>query len=178
MKIDPSVFQAKFPSRCSLEQCKSRCCKGGVWADVAEKDVILQHVDLLLPFMRPETRDPSCWFGGTMEEPECPSGIAIETNVVGDACVFLHPDHGCALQKAAVESGMSEWALKPRFCIMFPLVVEHGVLFVDEHLTDIWCMRSENRTHPILASVEREVRHLFPEAVVRDLLAPVSDDAG
>lgn len=165
MKIDPSVFQAKFPHHCSLEHCKSRCCKGGVWADVEEKEVILRNAELFVAYMRPEVRDPACWFGVTAEDPDCLSGMAIETNVVGDYCVFFHPNHGCSLQKAAVDSGRHEWAFKPRFCIMFPLVVEKGVLIVDEHLQDIWCMRHENRTHPVLASVDREVRHLFPAAI-------------
>ena len=82
--------------------------------------------------------------------------------MAGDYCVFFHPDHGCSLQKAAVELGRHEWEFKPRFCIMFPLVVSEGVLTVDEDMDDVWCMKRENRTHPILPAVEREVNYLFP----------------
>ncbi|MBE0604102.1 MAG: hypothetical protein IH611_10835 [Deltaproteobacteria bacterium] len=32
-------------------------------------------------------------------------------------------------------------------------------------------MKRDNRTHPILPAVEKEVRHLFPEDVARKLLA-------
>jgi len=33
----------------------------------------------------------------------------------------------------------------------------------------VWCLKDENRTHPILDAVEREVDHLFPEEIVRKL---------
>ena len=49
MKIDPTVFDAKFPHRCRLERCQSRCCRGGVWADLAERDVILRNAELFVP---------------------------------------------------------------------------------------------------------------------------------
>jgi hypothetical protein len=171
MKIDPLVFQAKFPPRCCLDQCKSRCCKGGVWADLREKEAILENAERFLPYLRPEARDPASWFGETNEDPDCPSGTAVETNVAGDYCVFFHPDHGCSLQKAAVELGRHEWEFKPRFCVMFPLVVCEGVLTVDEDMEDVWCMKRENRTGPILPAVEREVNYLFPAETARRLLA-------
>jgi hypothetical protein len=171
MKIDPLVYRAKFPHRCRLDRCRSRCCQGGVWADVAERDAILRNADLFLPYVRPEAADPATWFGETTADPDCPSGTAVETTVAGDYCVLFHPDHGCALQKAAVELGRHEWEFKPRFCIMFPLVVSEGVLTVDEDMEEMWCMKGENRTHPIISAVEKEVNHLFPEDVARKLLS-------
>ncbi len=170
MKIDPHVFHAKFPDRCAPDRCKSRCCRHGVWADIGEREVILRHAELFLPYVRPEAGNPSLWFGETTEDPDCPSGTAVETNVIGDSCVFFHPDHGCSLQKAAIDRGRHEWEFKPRFCIMFPLVVSDGMLTVDEDMDEVWCMERENRTHPIVSAVEKEVNHLFPEDVARRLL--------
>lgn len=169
MKIDPHVFHAKFPARCALDRCKSRCCRHGVWADLREREAILRNSDLFLPYLRPEAADPSRWFGETAEDPDCPSGKAVETNVAGDACVFFHPAHGCVLQKAAIDLGRHPWEWKPRFCVMFPLVISEGVLTVDEDMEGVWCLKDENRTHPILAAVDREVRYLFPEDTVRKL---------
>lgn len=171
MKIDPLVYHAKFPKSCSLENCRSRCCKGGVWADLGERDLILRNAELFVPYVRPEAKDPSTWFGETTEDADCPSGTAVETNVAGDYCILFHPAHGCALQKAAADLGRHEWEFKPRFCIMFPLVVSEGVLTVDEDMEEVWCMKAENRTHPILPAVEREVSHLFPDDVARALLS-------
>jgi hypothetical protein len=175
MKIDPHVFLAKFPRRCALDRCKSRCCTGGVWADIAEREAILRNADLFLPYLRPEAKDPSSWFGGTTVDPDCPSGTAVETNSVGEYCAFYHPAYGCALQKAATAHGRHEWEFKPRFCIMFPLVVSDGILTVDEDMDEAWCMSCENRTHPILSAVEKEVSFLFPEDVVRKLLGGNGD---
>src|SRR5659263_551121 len=106
---------------------------------------------------------------GTASGPTSRSGTAVETNVVGDACVFFHPAHGCSLQKAAIDRGRHEWEFKPRFCIMFPLVVSEGVLTVDEDMDEVWCLKDENRTHPILDAVGKEVDHLFPEEIERKL---------
>ena len=169
MKIDPHVFHAKFPNHCALDRCKSRCCRHGVWADIGEREMILRHADLFLPYVREEARNPSLWFGETTKDSDCPSGTAVETTVVGDACVFFHPAHGCSLQKAAIDRGRHEWEFKPRFCIMFPLVVSEGVLTVDEEMDEVWCLEDENRTHPILDAVGKEVDHLFPEEIVRKL---------
>src|SRR5512143_864809 len=70
MKIDQHVFHAKFPHHCVLDRCKSRCCRQGVWADIEERDVILRHADLFLPYLRPEARNRSLWFGETAADPD------------------------------------------------------------------------------------------------------------
>ena len=170
MKIDPHVFRARFPHRCALDRCKSRCCTAGVWADIEEREVILRSADLFLPYVRPGAKDPSAWFGETNRDPDCPSGFAVETMELDGYCVFFNPRFGCVLQKAAIDLGRHEWEFKPRFCVMFPLVVFEGVLTVDENTNGMWCMAHENRTHPILSTVEKEVNFLFPEDVAQKLL--------
>lgn len=169
MKIDPQIFVARFPERCRLELCRSRCCRFGVWADLEEQKKILDNRDLVLPFLRDETKDASTWFGKTEEDSDCPSGLAVETQAVGGYCAFFNPACGCALQKGAGEAGLHEWELKPRFCIMFPLVVSEGELTVDEDMKTLWCMKEPNRTHPILFSVKKEVSFLFGERTAREL---------
>jgi hypothetical protein len=169
MKIDPLVYRAKFPECCRLDQCRSRCCRFGVWADAEEKKTILANRDLFLPYVRPEAADPSLWFGSEEQDPDCPSGIAVETRVIGGACAFLHPDHGCALQKAAIDAGLHEWRFKPRFCVMFPLVLSGGTLTVDEDMKSLWCMKEQNRTHPITQAVRKEVRFLFGQEMAQAL---------
>lgn len=169
MKIDPLVFSARFPDRCRPDLCRSRCCRYGVWIDLEEKKKILACKEMFSRYLRPEAADPALWFGKTEPDPDCPSGSAVETMDVKGYCVFFHPGTGCALQKAATDAGLHEWALKPRFCIMFPLVVSEGTLTVDEDMKTLWCMKAENRTHPILQSVTREVRYLFEGDVLRTL---------
>ncbi len=169
MQIDPLLFRAKFPESCRLDQCRSRCCRFGVWADAGEKKIILENRTLFLPYVRPEAVEPSCWFGRAETDPDCPSGTAVETRVVAGACAFFHPGHGCALQKAAIEAGLHEWKFKPRFCIMFPLVLTEGQLTVDEEMKSLWCMKEQNRTHPIAQVVRKEVQYLFGTELAQTL---------
>lgn len=171
MKIDPLVYRAKFPESCRIDRCRSRCCRFGVWADTGEMKEILANSERFVPYVRPEAADPSCWFGRTQEDRDCPSGLAVETRVVGEACAFLHPAHGCALQMAAIDAGLHPWRFKPRFCVMFPLVISEGTLTVDEEMKSLWCMREKNRTHPIIESVRAEVRYLFGEEMAQALLS-------
>jgi hypothetical protein len=172
MIIDPLVYRAKFPECCRPDQCRSRCCRFGVWADAGEKQSILANRDLFLRYVRPEAAEPSLWFGRTEEDTDCPSGMAVETRVIGGACAFLHPVHGCALQKAAIDAGLHEWMFKPRFCVMFPLVLTGGTLTVDEEMKSLWCMKEKNRTHPITQAVQREVQFLFGRETARVLTRP------
>lgn len=169
MKINPSLFFAKFPERCRLDLCRSRCCRFGVWTDSAEKETILANRGLIAPFLRPEAKEPESWFGRTERDRDCPSGLAVETQEISGACAFYHPDFGCALQKGAVEAGLHEWVLKPRFCIMFPLVVSGGELTVDDDMKSLWCMKEKNCTRPILDALRKEVEFLFDEEQRRRL---------
>jgi hypothetical protein len=175
MRIDPLVFHAKFPECCRPDQCRNRCCRFGVWTDAGEVKIILANRDLFFPYVRPEAADPALWFGRTEEDRDFPSGMAVETRVIGGACSFLHPDHGCALQKGAIEAGIHEWRFKPRFCVMFPLVLREGTLTVDEEMKSLWCMKEKNRTHPITEAVRKEVHFLFgqemAQVLTRQLLA-------
>ncbi len=163
MKIDPLVFSAKFPDQCRLDLCRSRCCRFGVWVDIEEKETIIANQGLFTPYLREEARDPETWFGKTEADPDCPSGMAVETQEIAGACSFYHPAHGCVLQKGAVEAGFHEWIIKPRFCIMFPLVVSGGELTVDDDMKNLWCMKGKNHTRPILEAVRKEVEFLFDE---------------
>jgi len=168
-RVDPRLFSARFPEGCRPEVCRSRCCRYGVWADLREMEQILAHRRLFLPYLRPEARDPALWFGRREPDPDCPSGTAVETVTIGDACAFFNPAHGCALQKGAAAAGLHEWRFKPRFCVMFPLVLTGGELTVDEEMKSLWCMKEQNRTHPILHAVRREVFYLFGHEVARRL---------
>lgn len=170
LKIDPRVYLAKFPRSCDFGRCKSHCCRNGVCADRLERELILRNSDLFIPYLRQEAKDPASWFGEMEEDSDYPSGISVETGVAGGYCVFFHSAHGCCLQKAACEHGLHEWKFKPRYCVMFPLLVNRGVITVDEEKNDVWCLMPENRTHPILSALEKEVNFLFPREVALDLL--------
>ena len=177
IQVDPYVFSAKFPEQCRLDLCRSRCCRFGVWVDLKEKEEILARQELFSHLLRPEAKDPESWFGAVEPDADCPSGHAVETMDTAGACAFFHPDHGCVLQKGAAEAGLHEWEIKPRFCILFPLVVSEGTLTVDEDMKSLWCMKQKNRTHPVAHAVRKEVRYLFGKDAERKFL-DASDPRG
>ncbi|HMD13803.1 MAG TPA: hypothetical protein VKI62_04195, partial [Bacteroidota bacterium] len=60
-----------------------------------------------------------------------PSGRAVGTQARPYGCVFLNSSGKCSLQIAAVAEGMDRFALKPFYCVAYPVVIEHGVLTLD-----------------------------------------------
>lgn len=162
MRIDPSIFEAKFPASCRLDVCKGHCChRGGVWMDPGERDRIIAHATEIRPFLDDPELPAERWFGQARPDDDFPSGVAIESANIDGRCVFFSHRHFCAIQAAGRACVGDGWAWKPTYCILFPLCVEHGRLVVDGHLPQLWCMQPENRTTPVLDAVEREVRYVF-----------------
>lgn len=117
-----------------MTQCNATCCRHGVMVDPAERDTILAHAELVQRHMEAHMHhDPAGWFD-TMEETDLdfPSGRAVGTRTREYGCVFLDSKGWCVLQRAAVEEGMSKFALKPFFCFAFPITVEQGTVMVDD----------------------------------------------
>lgn len=134
LRVGQGIFEKKFDSGCSMTACNATCCQGGVTLDVAERDVVLAHADLIIRHMEPDQeRDPAAWFDDhVVKDLDFPSGIAIGTNFTDRGCVFLDAAGRCVLQKAAMAEGMPKFSLKPFFCVAFPITIEHGVLDTDE----------------------------------------------
>jgi hypothetical protein len=139
--IDRRLLERRALRRCNLGECQSMCCNGGVWIHTRQVADILAHVDLILPHMPPERRDPSQWFDGTDElDTDYPAaGNATGTAVVedpthpaGQTCVFLNADRLCALQAASIASGEHPWRFKPFYCALHPLGLDDGWLVLVE----------------------------------------------
>lgn len=130
--IDPSLSERKPIRRCEVNACKAACCSDGVWVDFEQSRRILDHAELIAPFMPPERREPAGWFAEQYSDSEFPSGQCIGTTTVedrthpnGQTCVFLRPeDRYCAIQTACLAGGLSAWELKPYYCCLFPLIDE------------------------------------------------------
>ena len=102
--------------------------------DIEESRKILDHVDLIRRHMEPQQeKDPRNWFEDhTVTDKDFPSGIAIGTRIQETGCVFLDSKGRCVLQTAATAEGMGRFALKPFFCVAYPISVEDGVLLYDD----------------------------------------------
>jgi len=134
LRVGEGILNNKFASGCSMTACNATCCQGGVNADIAERDAILAHKDLILRHLEPyQEHDPAAWFDEeTVVDSDYPSGIAVGTSVGEEGCVFLDREGRCVLQKAAMAEGLPKFMLKPFFCVAFPITIEHGVLETDE----------------------------------------------
>ncbi len=133
LRVHPSFFGRQFTSGCSMMNCNADCCRHGVMADVQERDEILKHTDMILRYMEPHQElDPSSWFEEEEHDLDFPSGRAVGTQVRAYGCVFLDSAGRCVLQKAAVGEGMHKFALKPFYCVAYPVTIEHGELIIDD----------------------------------------------
>jgi Fe-S-cluster containining protein len=80
-----------------------------------------------------QEQDPGAWFDAEpIDDADYPSGKAIGTRATERGCVFLDSVGRCALQKAAVAEGMDRFALKPFYCVAYPVVIENGVLMISD----------------------------------------------
>jgi hypothetical protein len=124
------LFENGYPAGHSPCACVSECCAGGVFIDLKERDVILEHQEMIVRRMdETQTTDVSRWFEPEVQEdPDYPSGQCIGTEVYGDKCVFLDKAGRCAIQLAAVAEGLDRWAWKPMYCVLYPIEISEGVV--------------------------------------------------
>jgi hypothetical protein len=181
--VNPRLFDCEPMRRCCLNECRAACCLYGVWIDRDQAQELLALADRIRPHMAPERRDPAGWFDGREEpDPVLPSGWAWHSRVVedpghygGTSCVFLRPDHKCALQVASVFAGEHPWRYKPFYCVLHPLDLdgenritldETGLLLEEKGS----CLRPAEERTPLLEIFEPELRHLLGEEEYRRLL--------
>jgi hypothetical protein len=128
--VDPEILTQRFLPTCSMCNCDGTCCAEGVLLDVKEKEVILSHSDLIKKYLEPEQeQDTTRWFDNNIEhDPDFPSGKCDGTAVQSNGCVFLCSKGLCALQKTAMAEGMDKFALKPFYCVAFPITIDEHVL--------------------------------------------------
>jgi Fe-S-cluster containining protein len=129
--IDESLLETMPITRCRIADCKASCCTDGVWVAIEQANRILEHADMIAPFMPPERRNRETWFAEAYNDPSAfPPGeyigtttVADSTHPIGQTCVFLRPeDRYCAIQAASLVNGLRAWELKPFYCCLFPLV--------------------------------------------------------
>ena len=114
--------------------CNAECCKGGVWADPKERDNIMTHAAMIQRHMDAgQEHRPDYWFElQEVKDSDFPSGSAIGTRASETGCVFLKADGKCVLQTTAVAEGMDRFALKPFYCVAYPVSIEYGELTIDD----------------------------------------------
>lgn len=167
-EISDSLFERGFREGSGPCSCASTCCAGGVYADVKERETILAHQELIKKYMdETQTRDEALWFEGhEFEDNDFASGTCVGTREINDKCAFLDGRGRCSLQVAAAEEGMHKWALKPLFCILYPIEITDHVIGFDDMLQDrqACCSVQPGFEVPVFEACKEELIHLMGEA--------------
>lgn len=163
--ISNELFEKGYAASNGPCNCTARCCTSGVWVDVREHAAILERKELIQQQMdETQTRDERQWFDGQVEnDPDFPSGRCIGTAVINDKCAFLDKFGRCSIQRAAVAAGEHKWAWKPMFCVLFPIVIEDGVIEFDPMLQgkQMCCSVTSAFDIPLFVACKEELVHLL-----------------
>jgi Fe-S-cluster containining protein len=180
--VEPDIFVRRFAADCMSHACRCRdeedrplldaCCQHGADLDLWERDAILARADLVAPLLLPEWRNPARWFDQSEpeEDPDFPSGTVIRTAVAGEhdaaGCVFLqHDRRGCALHRAAAQSGFPPEDIKPVVCRLYPMAFGDGLLGLSDDFDRYSCAGE-----PRGPTVYRLMREVLADVFDRELV--------
>jgi hypothetical protein len=162
--ISGELFAKGFPKGGGPCSCSSACCEGGVYVDMHEREVIMAHRDLIIRHMDgTQSTDSSRWFDAEVaDDQDFPSGQCVGTRVINDKCVFLDAGGRCSLQKAAAAAGMHKWAIKPLFCVLYPIEISGGIVSFDEMLQEeeSCCTIGPEFDTPLFEACREELVHI------------------
>jgi hypothetical protein len=171
--VSPELYEKGYSEGRGPCTCTSVCCQDGVYVDLKERDCILEHKEIIKKSMdETQTRDESLWFEQEEEEDsDFVSGHRVGTRVVNGKCAFLDKSGRCSVQVAAIEEGMPKWALKPTFCILFPLNISGNLLGFDDLLDEeqSCCSISNVFDIPLFEACKDELTHILGEDGYREL---------
>ena len=182
LSVHENIFSSCFHSQCSVNNCTAACCRYGVFIDIKEKENILAHADVIQRHLEPEQEhDVGLWFEeNIIVDPDFPSGRAIGTQFNEHGCVFLDRKGRCALQKAAIAEGMEKFALKPFFCVAYPITIEAGELMVDKaHFAGRpeCCGTTDNGTLTVFDVCAEELQYSLGEDGYNELLSIATQES-
>jgi len=163
--ISPELFRKGFPAGGGPCSCVSRCCHGGVYVDLKERERILAAKEQIKEQMDwSQTRDDSRWFETEeLNHADFPSGKCIGTQEINDKCAFLDSYGRCSIQLASVAAGDHKWALKPLYCILFPIEITDNVIGFDDLLQEEsqCCSIKAEFATPLFRACREELEHIL-----------------
>ncbi len=173
LRVDRSLVERRFARECGTRHCDATCCQVGVWVDVGQRDLILAHAARVQRAMDPDQEhDATRWFGGSeADDPDLPSGRAVNTVVRHGRCVFLNGAGRCVLQMASLGEDRPPVELKPFFCTAFPLVVVSGLLTIEDEFPNHprCCSPTPDGELTVLDVFGPELRYILGEPGVDEL---------
>lgn len=167
-QVAPELFTLGYARNSGPCACTSACCKRGVYADLRERDRILLHKELVQRHMdESQNRNEGDWFEPEEKlDADFPSGKCAGTAELNGKCAFLDSRGLCSLQLAATAEGMHKWALKPLYCVLYPIDVSASVIKFDFRFQDqqACCSITSSFEIPLYEACRHELVHLVGEA--------------
>ncbi len=165
--ISEELFSKGYPAGGGPCACRSHCCEGGVYADVRERDGIIAHKDIIKAHMdETQAKDERLWFEEhEQDDHDFASGRCVGTREINNKCVFLNKNGLCSIQTASAANGMHKWALKPKFCVLYPIEISDDIVSFDDMLQDeqACCSISSTYEIPLFQACREELIHLLGE---------------
>lgn len=155
-RVDRAVFVRRVVADCMTHACRmvadeglplaapramlDACCQYGADVDLAEREAILAHADLIAPILDEDARTAP-WFTTEVQvDPDYPSGRHVRTATLRGGCVFLaHDGRGCAIHRASIERGFDFNGVKPNICRLFPLSYDGDEICISDDYVDYDC---------------------------------------
>jgi len=160
--FDPAIFEVGFTDHCNLTKCNAGCCRLGVYIDQYEVNRIMRYKNKIAGLLESKYKDPSTWFVEEKYDKDAPSTKVYATRADNQGCIFLLPDNSCVLQTYATKRGYHKWYLKPLNSIMFPLVVQDGVLTIEPVFKNkLYCQNTKCQTKTLFEGCKEEIVFLI-----------------
>jgi hypothetical protein len=135
-RVDERIFTLRYFAACmACGFCADQCCSYGVDIDAANIDALRGLGPGFEAFVGAPQAD---WFtGGTVPDPEFPSGGYGRTATRNGKCVFADPGaRGCRIHAWCSREGLDYHHFKPLVSILFPLTFEYGALVPSSETLD------------------------------------------
>ncbi|HEX7479392.1 MAG TPA: DUF3109 family protein [Polyangiales bacterium] len=165
--VAPELFTTGYAAGNGPCACVSACCHRGAYIDLGERDRILAHAEAVAAEMdETQSRDPSTWFEpGELVDPDFVSGKCVGTAVVSGTCALLDKRGYCSLQVMANQAGLHKWAIKPIYCVLFPIEVLDGVIRWNPAMQgkQACCSVQARFETPLFEACREELVHLIGE---------------
>ncbi len=166
-KIAEELFTTGFKAGQGPFNCTSRCCHRGAYMDVAERQVLIDHADLLKRHMdKTQTTDMSTWFETEEKvDSDYASGKCVGTGSHNGKCSFQNEKGWCTVQVAGFQELPHKWSIKPVYCVTFPVEVIKGVIQFNPMMQgkEPCCSVEKEFDTPLYEACKEELIHLFGE---------------
>ncbi len=171
--LESVLFDKAFRNGCGPALCTAQCCAEGVYLSQGEHRAILDHADRIIRELdESQPHDVDNWFEPPQTDEDYPSGIRIGTRIYNNKCVFLDKRRLCVLQNVKPGGYDRKWGLKPFYCRIYPITIDHGTITFERAVEEETpcCSINSHYTETVAEVCREELTQVLGEDGYRDLL--------